>query len=112
MKYSIEEIREITNKANKKATKRFEMWKKKRIEKENNQALNIIKKINKKICISAKKGITQAFLDVGCITDEQKEIIRDYFELRMYNIRFNEFGFYKDTMIWVDWKKEKSDETI
>lgn len=105
MKYSIEEIRDITAKNNEVALKRFETWKKKRIDKENKEALNIIKKVNKQICKSAKKGLSQAFVDAGHIIDTQEEIIRDYFELRMYSINFNKYAFNEETMIIVSWEK-------
>lgn len=106
MKYSIEEIRDIADKAKVKVDAKTRSWFDKREKKRDKQTVNLLKKLNRLIVKSAKKGLTSCVYDVKYITERQKDIILDYFEFRLYKIRIDKYNTF---LIDISWKRKQGE---
>ena len=100
MKYSIEEIRDISDKAKVVVDARNKSSFDKREKKRDKQTVKLLKKLNRLIVKSAKKGLTRCIYDVKYITSRQKDTILDYFEFRLYKIRIDKYNTFLIDISW------------
>ena len=89
MKYSIEEIRDITDKAKVVNLKKLDKFINKKEKKENKRTIQFLKKVNKRIIKQAKKGENQCFCDIDRLNRNQRDIVLDYFETRLYTVKID-----------------------